>query len=276
MAGFVSGLVLHTLRRMVVLPAFALPMMRMRNRGQTRRISAASKAPCLSGGASLDDWASWFAVGMAGEKRRRLGERQRLLALPRSRIVVSFPRWARSSDPIPSQTKVSILQVHAQVYDSCRKMEVMCWIFPCPSVFFCFPFLRVNSDPNSYNDDCVFFPASPNAFPPVLYLTFLSPWPISSLLSFKLCRICSNYLFPFGFKISVCPNAIFKAFSTHYSPLKHNLSACRENLSTSTLPSSQFPLSEWAQYMPFSPDPSRLHHFQHVSYTLPPTLRDVT
>ena len=31
MIGFASGFALHTLRRMVVLPAFALPMMRIRN-----------------------------------------------------------------------------------------------------------------------------------------------------------------------------------------------------------------------------------------------------
>ena len=64
--GFASGFALHTLRRIVVLPAFALPMMRIRNLGQAARISSALKAPCLTG-SSLDDWASLYAVDMAGE-----------------------------------------------------------------------------------------------------------------------------------------------------------------------------------------------------------------
>ena len=51
---------------MVVLPAFALPMIRIRNRGQMLRISFALKAPCLTG-RSLDDWVSLFAVDIAGE-----------------------------------------------------------------------------------------------------------------------------------------------------------------------------------------------------------------
>ncbi len=69
MTGFASGFALQTLRRMVVLPAFALPMMRTRNWGHSRRIAAASKAPCLNGGVSLDDWASLFATDMAGEEK---------------------------------------------------------------------------------------------------------------------------------------------------------------------------------------------------------------
>jgi len=64
--GFASGFTLHTLRRMVVLPAFALPMMRIRNRGHSARIASTLKAPCLTG-RSLDDWASLFAADMAGE-----------------------------------------------------------------------------------------------------------------------------------------------------------------------------------------------------------------
>ena len=65
--GFASGFALHTFRRMVVLPAFALPMMRIRNWGHSARISSALNAPCLTG-RSLDDWASLFAVDIAGER----------------------------------------------------------------------------------------------------------------------------------------------------------------------------------------------------------------
>ena len=64
--GFASGLALHTLRKMVVLPEFALPMMRIRNRAHSSRISSALKAPCLTGG-SPDDRASLFTVDIAGE-----------------------------------------------------------------------------------------------------------------------------------------------------------------------------------------------------------------
>ena len=66
MIGFASGFALHTLRRMVVLPAFALPTMRIRNRGHSARIPFAFRAPCLTG-RLLDDWASLFAVDIAGE-----------------------------------------------------------------------------------------------------------------------------------------------------------------------------------------------------------------
>jgi len=75
MTGFASCFALHTLRKIVVLPAFALPMMRMRNLGHSRRIAAASKAPCLNGGTSLDDCASWLAVDMAGEDKCTVGMR---------------------------------------------------------------------------------------------------------------------------------------------------------------------------------------------------------
>ena len=64
--GFASGFALHTLRKMVVLPEFALPMMRIRNRAHSSRISSALKAPCLTGG-SPDDRASLFTVDIAGE-----------------------------------------------------------------------------------------------------------------------------------------------------------------------------------------------------------------
>ena len=65
--GFASGFALHILRRMVVFPAFALPMMRIRNWGHSARMSSASKAPCLNGRASLDDLSSLFAADIAGE-----------------------------------------------------------------------------------------------------------------------------------------------------------------------------------------------------------------
>jgi len=68
--GFASGFALHTLRRIVVFPAFALPMMRMRNWGHLPRISSALKAPCLNGRASIDDWASLFVADIAGEDER--------------------------------------------------------------------------------------------------------------------------------------------------------------------------------------------------------------
>jgi len=58
MIGFASGFALHTLRRMVVLPAFALPMTRMRNWWHWRRISSGPKAPSLNGRALLDDWSA--------------------------------------------------------------------------------------------------------------------------------------------------------------------------------------------------------------------------
>jgi len=66
MMGLASGFTLHTLRRMVVLPAFALPMMRIRNWGHSARIASALRAPCLTG-RSLDGWASLFADAIAGE-----------------------------------------------------------------------------------------------------------------------------------------------------------------------------------------------------------------
>ena len=72
MIGFASGVTLHTLRRMVVLPAFALPIMRIRNLGHSLRISAGPKAPSLNGRASLDEWASWFSADMAGEEKYTL------------------------------------------------------------------------------------------------------------------------------------------------------------------------------------------------------------
>ena len=65
MIGFASRFALHTLRRMVVLPAFALPMTRMRNWGHRRRISAGPKAPSLDGRTLLDDWLS---ADMGGEQ----------------------------------------------------------------------------------------------------------------------------------------------------------------------------------------------------------------
>ena len=68
MIGFASRFALHTLHRMVVLPAFALPMTRMRNWGHSWQISAGPKAPSLNGRASLDEWTSWFSVDMAGEE----------------------------------------------------------------------------------------------------------------------------------------------------------------------------------------------------------------
>jgi len=58
MIGFAPCFTLHTLRRMVVLPAFALPMTRMRNWGHRWQISSGPKAPSLNGRASLDDWLS--------------------------------------------------------------------------------------------------------------------------------------------------------------------------------------------------------------------------
>ena len=69
MIGFASSVALHTLRRMVVLPAFALPMTRMRNWGHSRRISAGPKAPSLNGRALLGGLASWFSADMAGEEK---------------------------------------------------------------------------------------------------------------------------------------------------------------------------------------------------------------
>ena len=63
--GFASGFALHTLRKMVVLPAFALPTMRIRNWGHSARIFSGRKAPCLTG-RSLD-WAPFFADDIAGE-----------------------------------------------------------------------------------------------------------------------------------------------------------------------------------------------------------------
>jgi len=66
MIGFVPRFALHTLRRMVVLPAFALPMTRMRNWGHWRWISSGPKAPSLNGRASLDDW---LTADMGGEEK---------------------------------------------------------------------------------------------------------------------------------------------------------------------------------------------------------------
>ena len=66
MIGFVSGFALHTLRRMVVLPAFALPIIRIRNWGHSARICSALRAPCLTR-RSLDDCDSLFAVDIEGE-----------------------------------------------------------------------------------------------------------------------------------------------------------------------------------------------------------------
>jgi len=70
--GFASGFALHILRRMVVFPAFALPMMRMRNWGHSRRICSALKALCLNGRASIDFCVFLFAGDMAEEDERRI------------------------------------------------------------------------------------------------------------------------------------------------------------------------------------------------------------
>ena len=66
MIGFASGFALHTLRRTVVLPAFAFPMTRIRNCGHSARIASALKAPCLTG-SSPNKWASMISAGVTGE-----------------------------------------------------------------------------------------------------------------------------------------------------------------------------------------------------------------
>jgi len=75
--------------------------------------------------------------------------------------------------------------------------------------------------PNSYND-CVFQLISSCT---LLYLSE----PLADFIT-SLFRICSTYLFHFGFKISKCPNPPFKTFSTHYSLPKHNQLAEKSSL----------------------------------------------
>ena len=99
MIGFASRFALHTLRRMVVLPAFALPMTRMRNWGHRRRISAGPKAPSLDGRTLLDDWLS---ADMGGEQECSEFEDQVVVEInqcgPYRKNRVSFSRQNQSSN----------------------------------------------------------------------------------------------------------------------------------------------------------------------------------
>ena len=132
MIGFVPRSTLHTLRRMVVLPAFAFPMTRMRNWGHSRRISPGSKAPSLNGRASLDEWASWFSADM--QERRsalwvwRLGSGQRLTSgVIGSRIVFPFP------DEIETVTPTDAAFSKAALLWTPKKSLTIYWQTPFPS-----------------------------------------------------------------------------------------------------------------------------------------------
>ena len=92
--GFVPCFALHTLCNMVVLPALALPMMRMRNWRHWKWIASGPKAPSLNGRVLLDDWLS---ADMGGEEKYTVSFETRWWSginecRPYHKHRVSFPR----------------------------------------------------------------------------------------------------------------------------------------------------------------------------------------